>query len=131
MTNTQLNQLSELKANLVKEIEQKITEIKELIGGMKSVFPDYQSPLDAPPTTRTSGQGTLVSQLIEFLSIDVAKRASRKQLMEKFSGSFNTNSVDNAVNKLCKTGQIVNGYRVQEIHPAEDTYRSFVKVKVD
>ena len=130
MISDQLKQATELKANLIKDIEQKITELKELIIGVKSVYPDYQSPLDVTPSSNSpSTGGTLIYQLFDYLSTDSVKRVNRKMLLAKFCPTFTANGVDNALTQLIKTSRVVNGYIVKEIHPPEDTYRSFIKVK--
>ncbi len=129
-----IQDIQKAKTELVAEIKKSYDELVEKIKTAQEVFPDIQSPIQSTTIPHRGGRPSenptsLITQIVNFLSTEPACRKGRKELIAQFI-DYPGNSIDNALLDAIKRGRVINGFKIKEIHPPTDMYRSFIKVPV-
>ena len=124
-------QFSNELALVISDIETKTAELNILIETVKKYRPDYVSPISlnsktSAKTARKTGS-PIDEQIMEVLSTNSEKRLTRGELAKVLS-TINSASVNTTINRLLKSGKIINGFKVKDLNVPEDSYKTFIKV---
>ena len=121
-----------LRAELEFEILGDFETLKTKVEATKKMFPDYRSPLDTQPVEhKASGSAQsskLQVELFDFLSTDVQKRVTRKDIIAKFGAEYGEGMIGNTLTRLYKKQTVVNGFKLQKPEIPEDQFQTFIKI---
>ena len=137
MNSTTIKEIEKLKSSLASELDVKIKELAELIVAAKSVnipipLMTFVTPTKAP-ASKGLVRGELQEKLFEYLSTNPDERRSRKHFISDFCVTTGTliNTLEQCIERLLKTDNIVNGFKIKAIrHEDDNNRRSFIKIAV-